>query len=261
MKRLVSKKLTRKDAGELFIEARQGNKEACWALIESVYGMFYSCAERYYEVHRDFEIHEMVSYFVDSIVDLIRNGTSAYDPERGDFTTWVYWHLRAAYQQYYRKKKRTPKSSDQVEIADKYNHVDCAINNIEIKEMLIAVDKTLSEREREIIFLYYGIKGSGKVTLESIGVTFGVTKERVRQIIETGIKKLKKHYGVRTKLDNTSHFSNSEVAFLKSNYRKLKAREIGAILGRSEYSVRTKIKKLGLSGGEPYGACETKSKY
>jgi len=51
---------------------------------------------------------------------------------------------------------------------------------------------TLSEKERDILILYYGIGLPHSLTLEEIAVNIELTRERVRQIKEKAIKKLKK---------------------------------------------------------------------
>ncbi len=53
---------------------------------------------------------------------------------------------------------------------------------------------TLGDREAEIIRLYFGLNGNHPHTLEEIGDLFGLTRERVRQIKERSIKKLKNQY-------------------------------------------------------------------
>ncbi len=53
---------------------------------------------------------------------------------------------------------------------------------------------TLSERESDIIRYYFGLNGTRPHTLEEIGEVFGLTRERVRQIKEKAIKKLKNNY-------------------------------------------------------------------
>ena len=50
--------------------------------------------------------------------------------------------------------------------------------------------KQLHEREREILKMFFGI-GYPEMTLEEIGDKFGLTRERVRQIKEKAIKRLK----------------------------------------------------------------------
>ena len=49
---------------------------------------------------------------------------------------------------------------------------------------------TLTERERDIIKLFFGI-GCQEMTLEEIGEKFGLTRERVRQIKEKAIRRLR----------------------------------------------------------------------
>ena len=53
---------------------------------------------------------------------------------------------------------------------------------------------TLGEREAEILRCYFGLNGYHQHTLEEIGDEFGLTRERVRQIKEKAIKKLKNQY-------------------------------------------------------------------
>lgn len=57
---------------------------------------------------------------------------------------------------------------------------------------------TLSEKERDVINLYYGIGIPHGLTLEEIGARFDLTRERVRQIKEKAIRRLK--HNSRSKL-------------------------------------------------------------
>ena len=50
---------------------------------------------------------------------------------------------------------------------------------------------TLTRREAEVIRLYFGLNGKHSHTLEEIGEEFNITRERIRQIKEKGIKRLK----------------------------------------------------------------------
>ena len=52
----------------------------------------------------------------------------------------------------------------------------------------------LSEREKEVITAYYGLNEFKPLTLEEIGEAFGLTRERVRQIKERAIRRLRKSY-------------------------------------------------------------------
>lgn len=59
---------------------------------------------------------------------------------------------------------------------------------------------TLTERERDIIKLFFGIN-TQEMTLEEIGEKFGLTRERVRQIKEKAIRRLR--HSSRSKLLKT----------------------------------------------------------
>ncbi len=50
---------------------------------------------------------------------------------------------------------------------------------------------TLTSREGDIVRLYYGLNGKHPMTLEEIGERFDLTRERVRQIKEKAIRRLK----------------------------------------------------------------------
>ena len=65
--------------------------------------------------------------------------------------------------------------------------------NTEIERAL----STLTERERDIVKYFFGI-GCQEMTLEEIGEKFGLTRERVRQIKEKAIRRLR--HSARSKL-------------------------------------------------------------
>jgi RNA polymerase primary sigma factor len=60
-----------------------------------------------------------------------------------------------------------------------------------LQDTLGDVLKNLSQREITIIQLRYGLNGEGPRTLEETGKLLGITRERVRQIQEKAIQKLK----------------------------------------------------------------------
>ena len=59
-----------------------------------------------------------------------------------------------------------------------------------LRSEIATVLKTLNERERNVITAFYGI-GQPEMTLEEIGNKFGLTRERVRQIKEKAIRRLR----------------------------------------------------------------------
>lgn len=52
---------------------------------------------------------------------------------------------------------------------------------------------TLDEREANVIRYFFGLNGQRQHTIEEIGDEFGLTRERVRQIKEKTIKKMRNH--------------------------------------------------------------------
>jgi RNA polymerase primary sigma factor len=58
--------------------------------------------------------------------------------------------------------------------------------------MLHEMVKTLDNREATILRARFGLDGGTQKTLEEVGAKFGVTRERVRQIQNIALKKLRK---------------------------------------------------------------------
>jgi RNA polymerase primary sigma factor len=50
---------------------------------------------------------------------------------------------------------------------------------------------SLKEREAKILRLYFGLDGEEPMTLEQIGALLGITRERVRQIKEKALSRLR----------------------------------------------------------------------
>jgi RNA polymerase primary sigma factor len=67
---------------------------------------------------------------------------------------------------------------------------EAATENLQREDIQRALD-ALPERERQVIELRYGLRGHEPLTLEEVGRAFGVTRERIRQIENNTLKKLK----------------------------------------------------------------------
>jgi len=60
-----------------------------------------------------------------------------------------------------------------------------------LSESIEGVLSTLKEREAKILRLYFGLEGQEPMTLEEIGALLGITRERVRQIKEKALARLR----------------------------------------------------------------------
>jgi RNA polymerase primary sigma factor len=58
-------------------------------------------------------------------------------------------------------------------------------------ETLTRVLNMLADRERRILELRYGLNGEAPCTLDEVGRAFNVTRERIRQIENQSLKKLR----------------------------------------------------------------------
>ena len=58
-------------------------------------------------------------------------------------------------------------------------------------KIIMSVLNTLTPKEKEVIVLRFGLDGNTIHTLEEVGEHFHVTKERIRQIEETALRKLR----------------------------------------------------------------------
>jgi len=67
---------------------------------------------------------------------------------------------------------------------------ETATENLQREDIQRALD-ALPARERQVIELRYGLRGHEPLTLEEVGRAFGVTRERIRQIENNTLRKLK----------------------------------------------------------------------
>ena len=67
---------------------------------------------------------------------------------------------------------------------------ETAFNTLQ-REQLMEVLDTLTEREKKVLILRYGLEGDRTYTLEEVGEKFHVTRERIRQIEAKALRKLR----------------------------------------------------------------------
>jgi RNA polymerase primary sigma factor len=68
---------------------------------------------------------------------------------------------------------------------------DQGLNYESLRREIERAISTLPQREADVIRLYFGLEGKHPMTLEEIGEKFDLTRERVRQIKEKAIRRLK----------------------------------------------------------------------
>lgn len=68
---------------------------------------------------------------------------------------------------------------------------DSSLINDSLRKEVQRALSTLTQREADVITLYFGLNGEHSMTLEEIGEKFNLTRERVRQIKEKAIRRLR----------------------------------------------------------------------
>jgi RNA polymerase primary sigma factor len=68
---------------------------------------------------------------------------------------------------------------------------DSCVADISLRKQITVILSTLTKRESEVVRLYFGIDEETGHTLEEIGSRFNLTRERVRQIKEKALRRLK----------------------------------------------------------------------
>ena len=76
-------------------------------------------------------------------------------------------------------------------MSDEYSDPDKELINDSLKKEINRSLSTLTDRESEVIRSFYGLGIKHPISLEEIGDSFGLTRERVRQIKEKAIRRLK----------------------------------------------------------------------
>lgn len=80
-------------------------------------------------------------------------------------------------------------------IPDSDSDVDKSILQEEDEQTVASVLAALTDREREFIRLLYGLNGDAPLSLQEVGNRYGISRERVRQIRETALSKMRKALG------------------------------------------------------------------
>ena len=63
-----------------------------------------------------------------------------------------------------------------------------------LKKLLVLIDSCLNDREKEIIYLRYGLKGSRELTQHEVGDRLGISRSYVSRIEKRALLKLRAHF-------------------------------------------------------------------
>jgi len=76
--------------------------------------------------------------------------------------------------------------------------VDNEVMNESLKNDIKRVLSTMNKRDADIVACFFGVNGEQPMNLDEIGSRFGLTRERVRQIKEKAVRRMRKLKSART---------------------------------------------------------------
>ena len=193
------KPLTREEECVLAYKIQEGNTEALNKLIYHNLQFVVSVAKQYR--HRGVPFADLIS---EGNMGLMR-AAQKFDPEKGvKFISYAVWWVRNSINECIDSYK---KNDETVDLDEKISNEDGSINykydtiNEDFEEQLNEIGnrretvdlllKCLQERERKILIMFYGLNGEGEMTLDEVGAEMNLTNERVRQIKDSALSKLK----------------------------------------------------------------------
>jgi RNA polymerase sigma-70 factor (ECF subfamily) len=112
----------------------------------------------------------------------------SYNEEKATLSTWIYTITHNTVCNYYREQSRRALSIDENALcADTDDGVVAEIENEILKENLAIALETLTEREQDVIVLYY----YHEIPLRDIAIKMGITYTNAKFIKHQAINKLK----------------------------------------------------------------------
>jgi RNA polymerase sigma-70 factor (ECF subfamily) len=126
----------------------------------------------------------------------IQTSLHSYDEKKATLSTWIYTITHNAVCNYYRQQSKRELSLDEDALCpDTDDGVMTEIENEILKEELAVALETLTEREQDIIVLYYYYE----MPLRDIAIKMGITYTNAKFIKSTAMGKLrtfmKQNYG------------------------------------------------------------------
>ena len=72
--------------------------------------------------------------------------------------------------------------------------IECMETGKNIQKLLVLIDNQLTDREKQILILRYGLCGKAETTQNEIGVQLGISRSYVSRIEKKALQKLKLHF-------------------------------------------------------------------
>ena len=118
----------------------------------------------------------------------IQTSLDSYDEEKATLSTWIYTITHNAVCNYYRDESKRALTLDENALySDRDDGVMAEIENEILKENLAIALATLTEREQDVIVLYY----YHEIPLRNIAIKMGITYTNAKFIKHNAIAKLR----------------------------------------------------------------------
>ena len=204
------KPISREKEKELLIKAKNGDLKAQNEILTSNLRFVFNIASRY--KGNGAAISDLISEGNLGLVKAIQKFDTSKDVK---FISYAVWWIRNAMQEFIKKRQASLNIEKEEEVLNKplFNKgiPDSEDEWIEKRDVVLSdeedeekrelhknqrkvIDTLMSKlqgREKFIVEKYYGINGGKSKNLEELGKELGITKERVRQIKDSAIKKLR----------------------------------------------------------------------
>lgn len=191
---------------ECFIKARGGDREAREALIEHNLRLVAHIVKKYYPTCRNQD--DLVSIGTVGLIKAI----DSFDITNGArFATYASRCLQNEILMYFRSQKKTAcevsinetididKDGNPLTYIDVISCEDTIAEDIDLrlnsKKAIDLINTVLTDRERQIIVLRYGLNNRKPVTQREIASAFGISRSYVSRIEKSAIDKLRDGFG------------------------------------------------------------------
>ena len=193
------RQLSRREEQILSEKIQKGDEQALNKLVYHNLGFVVNIAKNYRNNNVPFA--DIIS---EGNIGLIR-AAHKFDPSKGvKFISYAVWWIKNSINECIEKYNRDNETLSYedytlnkcTDLDNKFEQInedfEEKINNIQSrKDAIESLMKCLHEREIKILTLFFGLNGGKEMTLEEVGKEMCLTNERVRQIKDSALSKLK----------------------------------------------------------------------